>query len=64
MADQYLDFVEVGAACLRDVAGAKWAGMTTAFVARPGQQTFPLGPSPDISIPSLAELWGELSKME
>ena len=43
-----------------DVAGAKWAGMQTAFVARPGQQTFPLGPMPDINIPSLAELAGEL----
>jgi len=46
-----------------DVAGAKWAGMTTAFVARPGQQAFPLGPSPDILIPSLAELPGELERI-
>ncbi len=43
-----------------DVAGAKWAGMTTAFVARPGQQAFPLGPTPDITIPSLAELPGRV----
>ena len=41
-----------------DVAGAAWAGMKTAFVARPGQQVFPLGPAPDISISSLAELPG------
>ena len=47
-----------------DAAGAKWAGMRTAFVARPGQQVFPLGPAPDIMIPSLAELRGELSKVE
>ena len=45
-----------------DVAGAKWAGMQAAFVARPGQQTFPLGPTPDINIPSLAELTGELER--
>ena len=45
-----------------DVAGAKWAGMQAAFVARPGQQTFPLGPTPDIHIPSLAELAGELER--
>ena len=47
-----------------DVAGAKWAGMRTAFVARPGQPKFPLGPAIDISIPSLAELRIELTKME
>ena len=45
-----------------DVAGAKWAGMQAAFVARPGQQTFPLGPTPDIHIPSLAELAGVLER--
>ena len=45
-----------------DVAGAKWAGMQSAFVARPGQQTFPLGPTPDINIPSLTELAGELER--
>ena len=43
-----------------DVAGAAWAGMKTAFVARPGQQLFPLGPTPDFVIPSLAELPHEL----
>jgi 2-haloacid dehalogenase len=43
-----------------DVAGAAWAGLRTAFVARPGQQVFPLGPTPDIIIPSLAELLGRL----
>lgn len=47
-----------------DVAGASWAGMRTAFVARPGQQTFPLGPTPDITISSFAELPGELAKLK
>ncbi len=37
--------------------------MRTAFVARPGQYVFPLGPEPDITIPSLAELPGELERM-
>ena len=46
-----------------DVAGAAWAGMRTAFVARPGQQVFPLGPTIDITVPSLAELPGELERM-
>jgi 2-haloacid dehalogenase len=45
-----------------DVAGAAWAGMRTAFVARPGQQKFPLGPTPDLDVPSLAELPGELER--
>ncbi|WP_069660026.1 haloacid dehalogenase type II [Arcticibacter eurypsychrophilus] len=31
-----------------DVSGAKWAGWQTAFVARPGQQLFPLAITPDI----------------
>ena len=46
-----------------DVAGAAWAGLQTAFVARPGQQKFPLGPASDITVPSLAELPGELAKV-
>ena len=46
-----------------DVAGAAWAGMKTAFVARPGQQMFPLGPVIDITVPSLAELPEELERM-
>jgi 2-haloacid dehalogenase len=45
-----------------DVAGAAWAGMRTAFVARPGQQVYPLGPAPDILIPSLKELPDEVAK--
>jgi 2-haloacid dehalogenase len=33
-----------------DVAGAKWAGMQAAFVARVGQQIFPLAGMPDIIV--------------
>lgn len=47
-----------------DVAGAAWAGMRTAFVARPGQQTFPLAPAPDLSIPTLKELSDQLAKLK
>ena len=46
-----------------DVAGAAWAGMKTAFIARPGQQQFPLGPAIDITVSSLAELPGELERI-
>ena len=46
-----------------DVAGAAWAGMKTAFIARPGQQQFPLGPEIDITVSSLAELPGELERI-
>ncbi len=31
-----------------DVAGARWAGLRSAFIARQGQQLFPLGDEPDI----------------
>ena len=43
-----------------DVAGAKWAGMRTAFVERPGQHLFPLAPLPDIHVAQLSELYNEL----
>jgi 2-haloacid dehalogenase len=46
-----------------DVAGAKWAGMRTAFVSRPGQQMFPLAPAPDISIRTLRELGDRLATL-
>jgi 2-haloacid dehalogenase len=46
-----------------DVAGAAWAGMRTAFVTRPGQQVFPLGPEPHIMISSLDELPNKLDGM-
>ncbi|RYF37306.1 MAG: haloacid dehalogenase type II [Cytophagaceae bacterium] len=39
-----------------DVAGAKWAGWRTAFISRQGQQTFPLGPKPDIEAGGLLAL--------
>ncbi len=39
-----------------DVAGAKWAGMQAAFIAREGQQKFPLAPPPDIDVPDFAAL--------
>ena len=45
-----------------DITGAMAAGCQAAFVARPGQQVFPLGPTLDIAIPSLAELAGELER--
>jgi 2-haloacid dehalogenase len=46
-----------------DVAGAAWAGMRTAFIARPGQQVFPLGPATDIAVPSFDGLPDALVKM-
>lgn len=39
-----------------DVAGAKWAGLQTAFVERPGQHLFPLGPEPDLHVADLSAL--------
>ncbi len=39
-----------------DVAGAAWAGMQTAFIARSGQQMFPLAPTPDVDVADLAAL--------
>ncbi len=39
-----------------DVAGAKWAGLQTAFVARPGQTQYPLADAPDYTVSDLAEL--------
>jgi 2-haloacid dehalogenase len=45
-----------------DVAGAKWAGMQAAFIARQGQQKFPLAPAPDIDVSDLGALAGNLSE--
>ncbi len=39
-----------------DVAGAKWAGWQTAFLARPGQQLFPLAISPDMNESNLLKI--------
>ena len=44
-----------------DVAGAKWAGLQTAFIARQGQQKFPLSLPPDIDVSDLAALADALS---
>ncbi len=43
-----------------DVAGAKWAGLMTAFIGRPGQQIFPLAPGPDLQAADLADLATQL----
>lgn len=39
-----------------DVAGAGWAGMRCAFVAREGQQQFPLAQAPELDVPDLEAL--------
>lgn len=39
-----------------DVAGAAWAGLRTAFIAREGQQKFPLAPPPDVDVADLTAL--------
>lgn len=39
-----------------DVAGAQWAGLRSAFIARPGQQTFPLAAPPELHLPGLTAL--------
>jgi 2-haloacid dehalogenase len=39
-----------------DVAGASWAGMRAAFVARSDKKPFPLGPPIDITVPSFEGL--------
>ena len=39
-----------------DIAGAKEAGLQTAFIARPGKQLYPLAPAPDYNVNNLIEL--------
>lgn len=39
-----------------DVAGAKAAGMQTAFIARPGKALYPLAPAPDYVVDNVTEL--------
>ena len=46
-----------------DVAGATWAGMRSAFVGRPGQQQFPLGPTPELVVATLHELTDQMPKL-
>ncbi|MEP7056595.1 MAG: haloacid dehalogenase type II [Caldimonas sp.] len=43
-----------------DVAGAKWAGLRAAFIAREGQQMFPLAEAPDVDA---ADLLGFAEKL-
>jgi 2-haloacid dehalogenase len=43
-----------------DVAGAKWAGLRAAFIAREGQQMFPLAEAPDVDA---ADLLGFTEKL-
>lgn len=47
-----------------DVAGAAWAGMRSAFVARPGKRPFPLGRPVDLSLTSFEALPGAIEAME
>ncbi|MBE0439584.1 MAG: haloacid dehalogenase type II [Gammaproteobacteria bacterium] len=47
-----------------DVAGAAWAGMRSAFVGRPGQQQFPLGPTPELEIATFKELADKLAMLK
>jgi len=44
-----------------DVAGALRAGLAAAFVARPGQAEFPLGPPPTYTAPTLVDLAHQLA---
>ena len=39
-----------------DVAGAQWAGLRSAFIAREGQQKFPLAEPPEIDVADLSTL--------
>jgi len=43
-----------------DVAGAQWAGWKAAFIARPGQQLYPLAPTPDINETDLLKVAKQL----
>lgn len=44
-----------------DTAGALWAGWQAAFIARPGQQLFPLAPPPHYNVPELVTLAKEIA---
>lgn len=45
-----------------DVAGAKWAGLQTAFIGRAGQQLFPLAETPNVIVADLAGLVDKLTR--
>ena len=43
-----------------DTAGAQLAGLQAAFIARPGQQTYPLAPAPTLTGPALPDIAQQL----
>lgn len=43
-----------------DIAGALWAGWRGAFIARPGQQLYPLAPLPELNEPDLLKISDKL----
>ncbi|MFC4094956.1 haloacid dehalogenase type II [Euzebyella saccharophila] len=43
-----------------DVAGAQWAGWRAAFIKRPGQQLYPLAPTPEIVATDLEQVTDRL----
>lgn len=47
-----------------DVAGAMAAGLRAAFIARPGQQLYPLAPAPELIFPTFTPLVEALLAME
>lgn len=47
-----------------DVAGAMAAGMRAAFIARPGQQLYPLAPQPEFVLPTFTPLVEALLKKD
>lgn len=47
-----------------DVGGAAWAGMRTAFVARPGQSLYPLAPEPEIVEADMEKIADRLIAMD
>ena len=47
-----------------EIAGAQWAGWRTAFIARPGQQLYPLAALPEIDALDLSALATQLISME
>ncbi len=47
-----------------DVAGAMWAGWRAAFIARPGQQLYPMSPPPEINEPNLLKVIEKLMELK
>ena len=47
-----------------DIAGAIWAGWRGAFIARPGQQLYPLAPLPEINEPDLLKVAEKLVNLK